>query len=121
MSETVFFSCVMIIAVFISSVSQVLLKKSAQRTYSSRIREYLNPLVIVAYMMFFGCTLMSIYAFRGVRLLYFPVLESSGYIFVTVFSYLFFKERLTKRQILGLALIIVGIVLGTIANMITGN
>ena len=118
MSETVYFSGIMITAVYISSVSQVLLKKSAKKTYSSRIREYLNPLVIIAYIMFFGCTLMSVYAFRGVQLLYFPVLESSGYIFVTVLSYIFLKEKLTKHQLLGLALIIVGIMMGVVAGVI---
>ena len=40
-----------------------------------------------------------------------PVLESSGYIFVAILSYYFFKERLTKKQLLGMFLIIVGIVI----------
>ena len=43
---TAIFSCVFLGSVLISSVSQILLKKSADKTYDSRIREYLNPLVI---------------------------------------------------------------------------
>ena len=41
-----------IFSVFISSVSQILLKTSANKKYESRIREYLNPRVIIAYGIF---------------------------------------------------------------------
>ena len=45
--------CILLFSVFISSVSQILLKKAADRTYESSLKEYLNPLVIGAYGMFF--------------------------------------------------------------------
>ena len=112
MNETILFSSIMVLSAFISSISQMMLKKSAQKTYPSRIREYLNPLVMIAYAMFFGCTLLSIYALKVVPLLFAPVLESSGYIFVAVFSYIFFKEKFTKRQMIGMALILSGIFIG---------
>ena len=38
--------CILLFSVFISSVSQILLKKAANRTYESPLKEYLNPLVI---------------------------------------------------------------------------
>ena len=38
--------CILLFSVFISSVSQILLKKAADRTYESSLKEYLNPLVI---------------------------------------------------------------------------
>ena len=44
--------CLLLVSVFISSVSQILLKKAADRTYENHIREYLNPLVIFSYGMF---------------------------------------------------------------------
>lgn len=106
----------MVLSTFISSISQIILKKSSQKEYPSRIKEYLNPLVITAYAMFFGCTLLSMYSLKVVPLLFAPMLESSGYIFVPVFSYIFFKEKFTKRQALGMALILSGIVIGTLAN-----
>ena len=40
--------CILLFSVFISSVSQILLKKAANRTYESPLKEYLNPLVIGA-------------------------------------------------------------------------
>ena len=36
--------CILLFSVFISSVSQILLKKAANRTYESPLKEYLNPL-----------------------------------------------------------------------------
>ncbi|MBO6301860.1 MAG: EamA family transporter [Ruminiclostridium sp.] len=116
MNELVLYSGLMVLAAFISSVSQIMLKKSSQKTYPSRIREYLNPLVIIAYGMFFGCTLLSMYGLKVVPLLFSPILESTGYIFVAVFSYIVFKEKLTKRQLIGMGLILTGIAVGALSN-----
>ncbi len=107
--ELLIYSGIMLIGVFISSLSQILLKISAGKSYPSRIREYLNPHVIIGYGMFFGCTLISMLALKVVPLSMQPVLEATGYIFVAVLSYLFLKERLNKRQMLGMALILIGI------------
>lgn len=114
MSELAIYSLIMVGATLISSFSQIMLKKSAQKTYPSRIKEYLNPLVITAYGLFFGCTLLSMYALKVVPLSMSPILEASGYIFVAVLSFVFFKEKLTKRQIVGMGLIIGGIVVYTL-------
>jgi len=118
MNRLMFFSCIMLLSVFISSISQMLLKKSSQREYSSHIKEYLNPLVIIAYTIFFCCTLISMYALKVVPLIFAPMIEASGYIFVTVFSNVFFKETFTKRQKLGMTLIIAGILIGVLANTV---
>lgn len=114
MSELAIYSCIMVGSTLISSFSQIMLKKSAQKTYESKIKEYLNPLVIIAYGLFFGCTLLTVYAMRVVPLSMAPILEASGYIFVAILSYIFFKEKLTKKQFLGMALIIIGIVIYTL-------
>lgn len=112
-NELLIYSGIMIISVLISSVSQIMLKKSAKKTYESKIKEYLNPLVIIAYILFFGCTFISLYALKVVPLSMSPILEASGYIFVAILSYIFFKERLTKKQLFGMALIVEGIVVYT--------
>lgn len=94
---------------FVSSFAQVLLKKSAGEKHSSLLAEYLNWRVIVAYLIFFGATLCSILAYRGIPLSMGPVLEASGYIFVTFFGWRFFGEKVGRRKLLALALIIGGI------------
>lgn len=114
MSELAIYSLIMVGSTLISSFSQIMLKKSAQKTYPSRIKEYLNPLVITAYGLFFGCTLLSMYALKVVPLSMSPILEASGYIFVAVLSFVFFKEKLTKKQLIGMCLIIGGIVVYTL-------
>ena len=110
MSRTLTYALFALFGVFISGISQVLLKKSAGRQYSSAIREYLNPLVIVAYAMFFGATLLSVYAYKGIPLSMGPILDATGYIYVTIFGITIFHEKLNARRVLALALIILGIV-----------
>lgn len=108
-TRTLLHACILLAGVFIASVSQVLLKKSALRTYPSRIREYLNPYVITAYVLLLGTTFLSILAYRAVPLSMGPVLEATSYIYVTVFGVTIFREKLSARKIFALLLIIGGI------------
>ena len=95
--------------VFISAISQVMLKKSAMQDHDSAIKEYLNPLVVFAYVMFVGSTLLSVIAYKGIPLSMGPILEATGYIYVTIFGVAIFHEKMNKKKVLALALIIGGI------------
>ena len=106
-----FYAGILVLGVFISSISQILLKKSADRKHGSFIKEYLNPIVIVSYLIFVAATFMSIYAYKGIPLSMGAVLDSTGYIFVTVLGALFLKEKPTVKKIIALGLIITGIVI----------
>ena len=109
-STIAFYSIFLLIAVFISSVSQILLKKAALKDYGgSKIREYLNPLVITAYAIFFVATFADIYAYKVVPLSMGPILEATGYIYVTLFGVKFFNEKINKGKIIALILILCGI------------
>lgn len=111
MNELTVYICIFLASVFLSSVSQIMLKRSAEKTYESCLKEYLNPLVILAYGLFFGCTLITMYALKVVPLSMSPVLEASGYVFVAALSRIFLKERISKKKILGLGVIIAGILI----------
>lgn len=111
MNEKILFSLIFISGVFISSISQIILKKSADREYPSKIREYLNVRVIFSYIIFFGATLCSILAYTKIPLSLGPILESSGYFFVAVLSYIFLKEKISKQKMFGLSIIIIGIII----------
>lgn len=111
MNEKILFSLIFVVGVFISSISQIILKKSAEKEYPSKIREYLNVRVIFAYIIFFGATLCSILAYTKIPLSLGPILESSGYFFVAVLSYIFLKEKISKQKMLGLSIIIIGIII----------
>ena len=105
---------IFLFSVFISSVSQIILKKSANIKYENPIREYLNIRVIVAYSIFLLSSFVTIYAYKFVPLSIGPVLESAGYIFVTVLGYIFLKERVGKKKLLGLECILCGIVVSNL-------
>lgn len=98
-------------SVLVASISQIMLKKSADRKYDRWIDEYLNFRVIFAYGLFFLSSLMTVYAYKFVPLSLGPVLEASGYIFVSVMGYLILKEKIGRKKLLGLIVIIAGIIL----------
>lgn len=102
---------VMLVGVFISSISQVMLKKASMKEYSSWLREYMNPLVIGAYLIFFMATFCSIYAYKVIPLYWGPIIESFGYFFVTVFGVFLFGEKLSWCKELALCIIVVGILM----------
>lgn len=96
-------------AVIVASFSQVLLKKSALKKHDSVVKEYLNWQVIVGYMMMVVSTILVIMAYKGIAYKNGPIIESLGYILIMFLSYMFFKEKITKRKVLGNALILIGI------------
>ena len=103
------YALILVLSSLISSFSQILLKKSAGKQYSSKLREYLNVPVVTSYAVFFLCTLISMYGLKVVPLSMQPLLEATGYIFVTILSYLFFREIPGRKQLAGLCLILLGI------------
>lgn len=119
----IIFSGVFLCSVLISSISQILLKKSADRTYDSRLKEYLNPLVIVAYIMFFCSMMITMYCYRYVDVSAGPIFESAGYVFVGILGFIFLKEKFTIKKTIGMVLILLGIVVfsfgGEIFNFIS--
>ncbi len=108
------YSLIFLSSVFISSVSQILLKISANLSYKNKWKEYINGKVIIAYGMFFLSSFMTILAYRGVPLSLGPILEASGYIWVTILSYFILKESVSKRKLAGIIVILLGILISTI-------
>ena len=111
MNSKIVFSLIYLSGVFISAIAQIILKKSAGRKYESKIREYLNPYVIISYAIFFGATFCTIYAYKGVPLSFGPILAASEYVFVAVLSKLFLKENINLKKFIGLSVIIAGIII----------
>ena len=114
MNKTMAYASLILIGTFIASVSQVMLKKAAGKTYSSWLYEYLNPMVIIAYAMFVGTTFLSVFAYKVIPLSMGAVLEATSYIYVTIFGVKFFGERINAGKVLSLVLIISGIMIYSI-------
>ena len=106
--------CIFILSVFFSSISQILLKLSARKKHKSFLSEYLNTQVVLAYTIFFSCTLVSLYALKVVPLSLAPILEATGFIFVAVLSRVVLKEGISRKKMFGLSLIIVGVIVCTL-------
>ena len=94
---------------FLSAVSQVLLKKAALREHKSVLAEYTDWRVILGCALFVGCTLLTMLAYKGVPLNVGPVLEATGYIYVTIFGVTIFHEKMSPKKLAALAMILVGI------------
>ena len=101
-------------AVFIASLSQILLKRSALEQHENIWRQYLNIKVISAYLMLIVSMFITIYAYKGVALKMGPVLETTKYFFGAVLGYIFLKEKLTKRQLVGVLFIVGGVVISAV-------
>lgn len=114
MNNELICSVIMIVSVLISSISQIGLKIAAEKKYNNRIQEYMNPWVIGSYILFFGSTLLTVFALRGISVSRSMILESAGYIFVSFFSFIFLKEKFPIKKLLGIALILIGIVIYTL-------
>ena len=97
--------------VFVSSIAQILLKSSAKIERESFIKEYLNRLVVIGYLMLFASMCIGIIAYRVVPLKYGAIIESLGYVFVMLLSAGFLKEKITRRKFIGNIIIILGIVI----------
>lgn len=106
----IFYIAILIFSVFISAFSQVLLKKSALKTYSSFLSEYLNIYVVPAYAIYFLAVFLDLLALRKVPVSFVPVAEASSYVFVLIFGKIFFDEQFSKRKILAMILIMTGII-----------
>lgn len=106
-----FYVLFLFLSVFISAISQLLLKKSALIKYKSFIREYLNPLVITAYFLFFTAVLIDLLCLKFVPLSFVPVIETSSYAFIIILSRIFFQEKLPLKKIIGISIIIIGILI----------
>ena len=106
----VLYSGFLLVGVFISSLSQVLLKKAALKKYDSAIKEYANPTVIIAYILFIGTTFLSVLAYKKIPLSLGAILEATGYFYITFFGVKIFGEKLNRKKLIALFFIVVGII-----------
>ena len=105
----IIFVIIYLSGVFISAIAQIILKKSAAHSYENKIKEYVNPYVIISYSIFFGATFCTIYAYTGIPLSFGPILASSEYIFVAILSKFILKENIVGKKLIGLVVIVIGI------------
>lgn len=100
---------IIIISTFLTAVSQIILKYAALKfNKHSFTRQYLNPYVIFAYSIFFGVIFLNIYFYTFSQLKLGVLLNTAPIIFVLLLSKVFLKEKITKFQLIGSIIIIIG-------------
>ncbi|KMQ06079.1 EamA family transporter [Bacillus thuringiensis] len=99
-----------IFGIILANYSQILLKKATLQQYDSRIKEYVNPYVIIGYSLFVINAGLNVIAMKGMALKQASALESLSYIIILIFSWYFLGEKITKRKLIGNTIIIVGVI-----------
>jgi len=104
-------SCwILVLSVMVASISQILLKKSTLRPHISWLREYMNVQVISAYLLLLLSTILTILSYRGITYKNGIMIDATGYLFIMVLSFLFFKEKITRKKLIGNVLIVIGLI-----------
>ena len=67
--------------------------------------------MICGYGIMMAGMLLNVLAYRKVEYKNGPVIESLGFLFVMVLSWFFFKEKITKKKLIGNLIILVGILI----------
>ena len=113
MNELVFYALLPVSAL-ITAVSQILLKLSANREHRGVVFEYLNPCVILAYLLYGGVLALNVWIYTRVDYRYGVVIQALALVAVMLLSRVILKEPVTKRHVVGNALIICGVILFTL-------
>lgn len=99
-----------IVSVLSASGAQMLLKQGAKKQYPTLIRQYLNPWVMGGGGIMGASLLLNIYSLgHGVQVKEISIIESLSYLFVPLFSWMFFKERITREKTGAIAIIMLGV------------
>ena len=95
---------------FLAAISQILLKKSASAVHASRIREYLNPYVILGYGGYACVLALNIFLFTRMQFRYGVLSNSLAIVFVMLPSRRLLNENITAKKLFGAALIVTGVI-----------
>lgn len=106
------FHILVILSVFAAACAQMLLKQGARQSYVGIWRQYLNPWVIGGYAIMACSLMLNIFCMtNGVQVKEVSVIESLSYLFVPVLAFMLFKEKITRRKVAAIAIIIIGVII----------
>ena len=103
------------VLVLISSLlgvaSQMMLKHSARKNYPSWWREYINLWVIGGYGIMVLSLLINLWAIHiGVLAQEVSIIECINYLLIPLAAWWIFKEPITRRKMVAIGIIIVGVI-----------
>lgn len=101
-----------ILSVFAAACAQMLLKQGARQNYAVFWRQYLNPWVIGGYAIMACSLVLNIFCMsHGVQVQEVSVMESLSYLFVPCLAFMLFREKITRRKVAAIAIIIIGVII----------
>ena len=101
----------MVVSALITALSQIILKKSANKTYKSMIFEYLNPYVLFSYACYVGVLVLNVFIYTKADYRFGVVINSMSTVFVMLLSHLILNESLTQKRVAGNIIIVCGILI----------
>ena len=105
------------LGVIITSVAQLFLKVGANRNSDKHVLKlYLNIWTIVGYIMIFTVVILNTFALTKLPLITGIIFNPFIYILVALLSVTILKEKMSKNQVAGSVIIILGIIVFTLGN-----
>ena len=100
-----------VISALMAVVSQMMLKQSARMKHANWWREYLNIWVIGGYTIMVLSLVVNLLAIHlGVLAQEVSIIECINYLLVPLAAWLIFREPLTTRKLMAIAVILIGVV-----------
>lgn len=99
-----------IVVVFVSSLSQILLKLAANDKNNRSFKTVFNFKVILAYVILFAMMFVNArFVYQHVEMNSIAIIEAFAYVFIPVLSLFVLREKISQRQWIGIILILIGI------------
>jgi len=100
-------------AILLTSFAQVILKKGAilAKKEKKSVKSYFNFYSILAYGLFVCVTLLSLFAMKRVLIKEMVMFLPFTYIIIPVLSKFFLNETITKDQLYGILIIVIGVII----------
>jgi drug/metabolite transporter (DMT)-like permease len=100
------------------AIAQILLKIGATRNCEKHILKlFLNTWTIIGYALIFIVVVLNTYALTKLPLITGIIFNPFVYIIVALLSITILKEKMSRNQLIGSAIIILGVVIFTLGNI----
>ena len=105
------YGLIALVVVAIAAGAQMLLKQGARQGYTPWWRQYVNGWVISGYTLMFLSMVVNIACMHhGLQLKELSVIESLSYLFVPALAWYIFGEKISRRKMIAIAIIIAGVI-----------
>ncbi|MCF8295988.1 MAG: EamA family transporter [Saprospiraceae bacterium] len=108
-----------LLGVILTAIAQVCLKLGANRSRRKiNMKLFFNRWTLSGYLLFFSVMLFNTYGFTKLPITTIIIFNPIVYILVAILSFAILKEKLTRSQLSGSIIIIVGIVIFSLGNLV---